>query len=319
MAKINNKFLAQMATNTIKGNNGGSTANPLDLTTTQVTAMLNPFTSTLQGLVPSSGGGTTNYLRADGTWAVPPGTGGGFTVSSVSSNTNMSSGVVYLVTTSSTAITMTLPSPTSGAYVYVKDSTGTAQTNNITVSPHASETIDGTSSYVMTFNYGYAEFVSDGTNWFVTDCNSILGAWGNSLTWTVSATTASNVSIWYRRSGDSIEVNGSFESSSNTGSAATFNFPSGITINSSKMNTSTNTQLVGEYANTISNSATQIYVGGLAGKMMYDGATTNMLFFAQFSSGSSNQFAKGTGNQVFQSAQTCTLNFKVPITGWLTT
>lgn len=41
------------------------------------TAALNAFTSTLKGLVPLSGGGTANFLRADGGWAVPPGTGGG--------------------------------------------------------------------------------------------------------------------------------------------------------------------------------------------------------------------------------------------------
>jgi hypothetical protein len=34
-------------------------------------------TSTDAGLAPSSGGGTTNYLRADGTWATPPGTATG--------------------------------------------------------------------------------------------------------------------------------------------------------------------------------------------------------------------------------------------------
>ena len=34
------------------------------------------FTSTGSGLAPASGGGTSNYLRADGTWATPPGTGG---------------------------------------------------------------------------------------------------------------------------------------------------------------------------------------------------------------------------------------------------
>lgn len=37
------------------------------------------FTSTTKGLAPLSGGGTSNFLRADGTWAVPPGTGGGIT------------------------------------------------------------------------------------------------------------------------------------------------------------------------------------------------------------------------------------------------
>ena len=34
----------------------------------------NVFTETEDGLVPSSGGGTTKYLRADGSWAVPPDT-----------------------------------------------------------------------------------------------------------------------------------------------------------------------------------------------------------------------------------------------------
>jgi hypothetical protein len=37
------------------------------------TALLNNFTSSLKGLVPLSGGGTTNFLRADGTWAAPSG------------------------------------------------------------------------------------------------------------------------------------------------------------------------------------------------------------------------------------------------------
>lgn len=37
------------------------------------------FTSTRDGLTPLSGGGTTNFLRADGTWAAPSG-GGGSTI-----------------------------------------------------------------------------------------------------------------------------------------------------------------------------------------------------------------------------------------------
>jgi hypothetical protein len=68
---ITNSLLAQMPANSIKGNNAGIAANATDLTVTQVTAMLNTFTSALQGLVPASGGGGTNFLRADGTWAAP--------------------------------------------------------------------------------------------------------------------------------------------------------------------------------------------------------------------------------------------------------
>ena len=79
---VSNSKLANMAANSFKGNNTGSAAVPLDLTATQATAMLDNFTSTLKGLTPLSGGGIINFLRADGTWAVPPGNEG--TVSSVS-------------------------------------------------------------------------------------------------------------------------------------------------------------------------------------------------------------------------------------------
>ena len=34
------------------------------------------FNDTTEGVVPASGGGATNFLRADGTWTTPPGGGG---------------------------------------------------------------------------------------------------------------------------------------------------------------------------------------------------------------------------------------------------
>lgn len=74
---VSNAELANMAASTIKGNNTGGSAAPLDLTATQVTAMLNVFTSLLKGLVPASGGGTSNFLRADGSWAAPGGVSDG--------------------------------------------------------------------------------------------------------------------------------------------------------------------------------------------------------------------------------------------------
>ena len=63
---------ANLAANSIQGNNTGSPATPLALTATQATAMLNLFSPSLQGLVPASSGGTTTFLRADGSFAVPP-------------------------------------------------------------------------------------------------------------------------------------------------------------------------------------------------------------------------------------------------------
>lgn len=54
----------------------GASPNANAATISGNTLNLQPFDSTHPGVVPSSGGGTTNFLRADGTWAIPSGSGG---------------------------------------------------------------------------------------------------------------------------------------------------------------------------------------------------------------------------------------------------
>lgn len=73
---VTNAKLANVATATIKGRATAGTGDPEDLTGTQATALLDAFTSGAKGLAPASGGGTTNFLRADGSWAAPAGGGG---------------------------------------------------------------------------------------------------------------------------------------------------------------------------------------------------------------------------------------------------
>ena len=65
------------ATARVLGRFSGGAGDIEEGTGTQVTALLDVFTSTLKGLVPASGGGTTTFLRADGAFATPPGGGGG--------------------------------------------------------------------------------------------------------------------------------------------------------------------------------------------------------------------------------------------------
>ncbi len=74
---VSNAKLANMANATLKGRTSAGSGDPEDLTGTQATALLDPFTSAAKGLAPASGGGTANFLRADGAWAAPAGGGGG--------------------------------------------------------------------------------------------------------------------------------------------------------------------------------------------------------------------------------------------------
>lgn len=90
-----------------------------------------------------------------------------YSVSALSGNTTAVSGTTYLTNTSA-ARTITLPAAAANAYFIVKDVTGTASTNNITIARAASESIEGVAAnYVISSNWSSTTFLSDGTNWFV--------------------------------------------------------------------------------------------------------------------------------------------------------
>lgn len=76
------------------------------------------------------------------------------------------SGKLYLVDTSS-ARTINLPAPANNAYIIVKDITGSASSNNITIARNGSESIDGVAgNKTLDLDYGGWIIVSDGTDWF---------------------------------------------------------------------------------------------------------------------------------------------------------
>jgi Protein of unknown function (DUF2793) len=78
---VANAALADMPAARFKGRTSPGTGDPEDLTAAEATALLNPFSAALKGLVPASGGGSSAFLRADGAWSVPA--GGGSVISQV--------------------------------------------------------------------------------------------------------------------------------------------------------------------------------------------------------------------------------------------
>jgi hypothetical protein len=129
--------LTNAAGTTFFGNPTGSSAAPVYMSATQATAALNPFTSLLQGLAPASGGGSVNFLRADGTWAVPAGSGSG-TVTSVSSGNLSPLFTVNVATPTSTpAFTFSLTNAAGISWFGNAGGSSGAPSYNTTAFPNA--------------------------------------------------------------------------------------------------------------------------------------------------------------------------------------
>lgn len=75
---------------------------------------------------------------------------------------------IYLCNVSGGAITFNLPAPADGLMFHLKDITGDAPTNNITIVRNGSEKIDNaTASFVIDQAYAAITIYSDGTDWFI--------------------------------------------------------------------------------------------------------------------------------------------------------
>lgn len=153
---VTNAKLANVATATFKGRTTAGTGSPEDLTAAQATALLNTFNSTTKGLVGPSGGGTTNFLRADGTWATPSGGTGTVTSVSVVSANGVSGTVANPTTTPAITLSLGAITPTSVA------STGTVTGTNLSGTNTGDQTITLTSDVTGSGTGSFATTIAAG-------------------------------------------------------------------------------------------------------------------------------------------------------------
>lgn len=82
-------------TNRVLGRISAGAGDPEEMTGAQVTTLLDTVTSGAKGLAPASGGGTSNFLRADATWAAPSGGSNPFTMAFSTTNVGTSTATQF--------------------------------------------------------------------------------------------------------------------------------------------------------------------------------------------------------------------------------
>lgn len=82
-------------TNRVLGRISAGSGDPEELTGAQVTTLLDTVTAGAKGLAPASGGGTSNFLRADATWAAPGGGSNPFTMAFSTTNVGTSTATQF--------------------------------------------------------------------------------------------------------------------------------------------------------------------------------------------------------------------------------
>jgi len=243
--------------------------------------------SNLTWTLPGTAGTNGHVLVVDGsgTFSFAPGQYASSAISDAAYTVLTTDGYgLLLVTLTTTNRTITLPAAASSTNrMLVVKLVGTTSAV-LTLDGNSSETIDGAVTYSL---YGKGETVKlycDGSNWHIVD--AVASQW---TTWTVTQALSTNATAigYFRKNGDSLDLNVHI-SWSGAANAATFTLtlPNGITIDTTKLTSSTGSNpLFGQavYNDTINYGLWPIYSSTTLVKLMGMQASGALNYASEFS------------------------------------
>jgi hypothetical protein len=165
------EHLALSSTSTVSGTTGGNTTLQAQAGQAATGASHNGgnggnlfLKAGVGGTSGSATAGTGGYVEIIGGIVVQTVTVVGSYTVDVNSTT--SDHCIFVNASGNSTITIPAGSGNAGRMIRIKDISGTAGTNHITIQP-ASGSIDGSMTYVLNLNFAAVNLICNGTNWFV--------------------------------------------------------------------------------------------------------------------------------------------------------
>lgn len=185
--------------------------------------------------------------------------------------------------------------------------------NALTIATFGSEKINGASTTSINTQYETITLSSDGANWIITNRTYPTSRFAVTFTASggISAIGAQN--SWARRVGNSLEVQLVFTGMTVAASAAVITMPSGLTIDTSTIES--RKTILGWYSRMNNNG--QIYASTNSGVVTNDTSSdTNLVISFQNTAVTNPTFASFTMNSFFVTNDGLSAFFTVPIAGW---
>lgn len=237
VAKVGDTMTGNLTFNALKGTKLGDADSSNFVTLKAPTTVTADYSLSFPGTGPT---GPSKFLKYDGTnyaWSDPNGTLSAQAATYTVTTTDGFSTIA--VTTGASNRTVNLPAAASSANRILKIKKVDSGAGTVTIDGNASETIDGSTTKTLIFQYETMTIQCDGSNWHILDRLGLLTT-VTSYTPTGSWSTNTTYSGKWSRAGEYVEIWVKVATSgAPTSASLTVNLPSGMTIDTTKLHDST--------------------------------------------------------------------------------